>query len=550
MTLADYFRSLPLIARERHFNDPWVCQALLRSLTPLARLYVLRLAGVGAAGLERAVVDAWPQPTAEARAKHAAALEQLEQLDIVLVTASPQMGARYALQLTFCNRLMESLRAGEPPGGGGTAAAAADALGPDKKAPTAAELRAHARQRWETLLLHVLSPQPGEYGDKPLNGPFQLKLQVTLNDLLSEAGLIEVSHVTAEGTPAAWATSAGGRAYVLKPAAEQVWRFVLAYFAIAKKAQSGGRGGGAVAEEGVSPASRVQTDALLSFPLRLGFLRSGRDYAFSSLTATEQAVVCDLQRFGLLYQRVNVDNRSSQKEQPLSRRYYTTPLASLLLSGGGDDGDGGGGGGGGGGYPAGSERRPGDADGFLVVETNFRLYLYTGSPLWRTAVQSFAQLLYVLPNLLVAQLTRESILSARAHGLRVDTIVAFLRRAAHGRMHDYHAKNPDKGLLPETVVDQLNLWAREKERVHVAPAVVFDLFESLELFDEMKQHAEDMRALLWSRRGKESDEGTGLAQCALAVSVDAKAEMKQYSNVAKQRILARAAGYGGKASGT
>ena len=75
MTLADYFRSLPLIARERHFNDPWVCQALLRSLTPLARLYVLRLAGVGAAGLERAVVDAWPQPTAEARAKHAAALE-------------------------------------------------------------------------------------------------------------------------------------------------------------------------------------------------------------------------------------------------------------------------------------------------------------------------------------------------------------------------------------------------------------------------------------------------------------------------------------------
>ena len=144
-----------------------------------------------------------------------------------------------------------------------------------------------------------------------------------------------------------------------------------------------------------------------------------------------------------------------------------------------------------------------------MVETNFRLYLYTGSPLWRTAVQSFAQLLYVLPNLLVAQLTRESILSARAHGLRVDTIVAFLRRAAHGRMHDYHAKNPDKGLLPETVVDQLNLWAREKERVHVAPAVVFDLFESLELFDEMKQHAEDMRAL-WSRRGKESDEGTRL----------------------------------------
>ena len=41
-----------------------------------------------------------------------------------------------------------------------------------------------------------------------------------------------------------------------------------------------------------------------------------------------------------------------------------------------------------------------------------------------------------------------------------------------------------------------------------------------------------------------------LAQCALAVSVDAKAEMKQFSNVAKQRILARAAGYGGGTSGT
>ena len=88
MTLADYFRSLPLIARERHFNDPWVCQALCAAHAPRGST-CCGSAG-GAAGLECAVVDAWPQPTAEARAKHAAALEQLEQLDLVLVTASPQ----------------------------------------------------------------------------------------------------------------------------------------------------------------------------------------------------------------------------------------------------------------------------------------------------------------------------------------------------------------------------------------------------------------------------------------------------------------------------
>ena len=84
----------------------------------------------------------------------------------------------------------------------------------------------------------------------------------------------------------------------------------------------------------------------------------------------------------------------------------------------------------------------------------------------------------------------------------------------------------------------------------MAPAVVFDLFESLELFDEMKKHAEDMRALLWSQRGKESDEGTGLAQCALAVSVDAEGRdeaVLQRSEAAHPRA---GRGYGGGTSGT
>ena len=41
--------------------------------------------------------------------------------------------------------------------------------------------------------------------------------------------------------------------------------------------------------------------------------------------------------------------------------------------------------------------------GFLVLETNFRLYAYTNSSLWARVLQLFLRVDYMLPNLIVAR---------------------------------------------------------------------------------------------------------------------------------------------------
>ena len=70
-------------------------------------------------------------------------------------------------------------------------------------------------------------------------------------------------------------------------------------------------------------------------------------------------------------------------------------------------------------------------DGCLVLETNFRLYAYTSSPLLAKVLGQFVQILYRLPNLLACQLTRESIQLAVDRGLPIKRVVAFLERNVH-----------------------------------------------------------------------------------------------------------------------
>lgn len=89
----------------------------------------------------------------------------------------------------------------------------------------------------------------------------------------------------------------------------------------------------------------------------------------------------------------------------------------------------------------------------------------------------FAKVEYTLPNLIVASLTREAIRDAVGRGIAWSLIVQFLERNAHPLMA---AGVP---VLPETVVNQLALWAQETRRVQASEAKHYKDFESIELFD-------------------------------------------------------------------
>lgn len=137
-------------------------------------------------------------------------------------------------------------------------------------------------------------------------------------------------------------------------------------------------------------------------------------------------------------------------------------------------------------------------------------------------LQIFVRLEYVLPNLIVGSLTRDSIQAAVDHAISASEIIGFLERNAHPRMAS------QVPVLPETVVNQIHLWAKERSRLQFDAARLYEQFASLASFNEAEAYARDNGVLLWSRRGAES------AQCAIAVKRDAGGIMKSFLRAAAE----------------
>ena len=126
----------------------------------------------------------------------------------------------------------------------------------------------------------------------------------------------------------------------------------------------------------------------------------------------------------------------------------------------------------------------------LIVETNFKIYAYSNSDLHIDLLNLFAQLQYRLPNLIVASLTERSIKTAYKTGIRREQIVKFLNKNIHNAQKALVEKEKIKAtsvshtpsgdilekirtdsmytlggdnMLPENVLQQLEMWEREKD---------------------------------------------------------------------------------------
>lgn len=184
---------------------------------------------------------------------------------------------------------------------------------------------------------------------------------------------------------------------------------------------------------------------VLSFLFTLGSLELGISYSTSNLTPTQQKMLEDLTDFGLTYRRTSD-----------SARYYPTRLATTLTSE----------------APAlpnssltsttttsvnGASQQI--EKGYIVVETNYRLYAYTSSPLLISILSLFSALHTRYPNLITAKITKNSIQSAISSGITSAQIIEYLTTHAHPVLR---RQTP---VLPPTVVDQIRLWQIEGERM-------------------------------------------------------------------------------------
>lgn len=140
-----------------------------------------------------------------------------------------------------------------------------------------------------------------------------------------------------------------GFQFLLQDINTQVWAFLLQYLNMAE-------------------SLNMDLVEVLTFFFQLGSLELGNDYSSETLTPTQTHLLEDLKAYGIVYQRKRG-----------SRRYYPTRLATTLTSG----------------TPvmlgshtnatkiaAAAARKADDEEeddhGFIVLETNYRMYAYTG----------------------------------------------------------------------------------------------------------------------------------------------------------------------------
>uniref|UniRef100_A0A663ETS4 General transcription factor IIH subunit 4 n=1 Tax=Aquila chrysaetos chrysaetos TaxID=223781 RepID=A0A663ETS4_AQUCH len=245
--------------------------------------------------------------------------------------------------------------------------------------------------------------------------------------------LIQAGLMKSEGGEAPCITSAGFQ-FLLLDTPAQLWYFVLQYL----------RG---------AEARGMDLVEILSFLFQLSFSTLGKDYSVEGMSESLLTFLQHLREFGLVFQR-----------KRKSRRFYPTRLAIALASG--------------------------------TSGTNYRIYAYTDSELQIALIALFSELLYRFPNLVVAQVTRDSVQAAIANGITADQIIHFLRTRAHPVM----AKQTP--VLPPTITDQIRLWELERDRLRFSEGVLYNQFLSQVDFEVLRDHARALGVLVFENPGR------------------------------------------------
>jgi len=211
---------------------------------------------------------------------------------------------------------------------------------------------------------------------------------------------------------------------------------------------------------------------VLGFIFMLSTMELGREYSTENLSGTQKAMLEDLRDYGLIWQR-----------KPTSRRFNPTRLATTLTSSSPP-------------LPTSTGGSSGPQEGFIILETNYRVYAYTDNPLQIAVLGLFVSLKYRFPNLVVGSITRESVKEALNSGISADQIISYLVTHAHPQMRK---NNP---LIPVTVQDQIRLWELERNRLKSHEGYLYTAFQSQADYEFVLNYAKELNVVLWENASR------------------------------------------------
>jgi len=292
-----------------------------------------------------------------------------------------------------------------------------------------------ARTQWETILYFMVG---SEHTSVPRN---------TVLFLLQRAGLMQRDNSSSKKLN----ITSKGFQFLLQDVNSQLWALLLQYLSMAEE-------------------RNMDLVEVLAFFFTVGGLELGRAYETRGFSTTQLQTLEELSDYGLVYR----PNKSAKHFFPTRLAATLTSTASPLLLTLNDQ----------------------EEQGYLILETNYRVYAYTANLLRISVLNLFVSLKSRLPNLVIGQLTRDSVKSALKKGITADQIIAYLTHHAHPQMYK---NNP---LLPITVSDQVRLWEREKNRVSTQLGQLYTDFTSLHDFVQVRDYARSLHVLLWENEAK------------------------------------------------
>ncbi|KAG5519203.1 hypothetical protein PMAC_002291 [Pneumocystis sp. 'macacae'] len=314
---------------------------------------------------------------------------------------------------------------------------------PDKKHVDIPFLDNYAKNRWEMILHFMVGT-----GIEKLPGNHVL-------DLLRYSGLMFGSKYDE------MKITNSGFQFLLLDINSQIWTLLLHYLNMIEDLQ-------------VDPVD------VLQFLFMLGNLELGQSYLINSLTPIQIKVLENLKDYGIVYHRKS------------SRRFHPTRLATILTSNSEA-------------FSSSSSTKNTmclnksllDTDkGFIILETNYRLYAYTDSPLQIAVLNLFVQLHLRFSNLVVGVITRNSVRQAFMNGITAEQIISYLTSYAHPQMK----KNTP--IIPPTVNDQIRLWEIERNRLKATEGYLFRDFNSNSDFELALKYANELNVVVWEAPSK------------------------------------------------
>lgn len=439
--LTNYIASLPKSIIEKIFYHPTTCLAVFRELPELAKIFVTRLLLLNQE-VPQETVNSWINSKHKEKTLNSTKI--LTNLGVLNDVSSQGGMPAWVLKPSFRDNLFEGMfnvQVNQPC---------------DQQATAESEfldkLDNYALERWESVLKYIVNPrdaknQIGNSTKEVLKFAGLMK-QVSSNESRTMQSYNEATDEMENNEPVTLTASAFQ--FLLWNRRVQIWYFIIQLLEYCWQ-----KNGQDISE-------------CLTLLFELSFSTFGKDYSCEEFSPTKVDFLQELRKLGLVFMKTRK-----------IKRFYPTRLA-IQLSNGINNAD--------------SDNK--DEKGYIIVETNYRIYAYTDSHLKISLLALFSELLYRFPNMVVASITRESAREAYKIGITSQQIINFLRGNAHPQI----ARR--KPMLPETITDQLNFWFNERNRLTLHESVFYGQFNSVDDFFFLKNYAKDLDAIIWSNDQK------------------------------------------------